>query len=506
MKENTFLKAVEKELNYTLTENGAVAHKSSLIGVYDLFSFGGAYRDRTDEECKDLFLRAWDEDPELATKCLFYLRDIRGGQGERRFFRICFQYLAKIDTKRAIRNISNIPEYGRYDDLFCLINTPAEIPMFNFIRKQLEVDMKSLKAGEKYGVSLLGKWLKSENASSLETIAIANRTRLFLGMTHVQYRKMLSALRKRINIVERLMSENRWEEIEFEKLPSKAGFIYANAFAHKDMIAEKYKRFIEDQDTKVNAKTLYPYEIVEEAMEATCSNSAIINKYWENLPDYINGANSKTLCVVDTSASMLYSRAINSRCRPIHVAISLGMYCAEKLEGAFKNYYITFSSVPQLIRIEGINFVDKVKRIKSRMINDNTDLIKVFKLLRSVYMNKKVREEDMPERIIVISDMEIDGENNYFIGLANNGKNKDEIYTEMEEERKYWEQEGLTMPKLVYWNVNATNNIMLEDASRPGISFVSGFSPVLFEGILQGKSGWDLCYDKLMSERYSKVK
>lgn len=506
MEENTFLKVMEEELNYTLTENGAIAHKSTLKGIYDLFALGGAYRDRTDEECKDLFLRAWDEDPELATKCLFYLRDIRGGQGERRFFRVCFQFLAEIDTKRAIRNISNIPEYGRYDDLFCLINTPAEISMFNFIKKQLEMDMKSLKAGENYGVSLLGKWLKSENASSLETIAIANRTRLFLGMTHVQYRKMLSALRKRINIVERLMSENRWEEIEFEKLPSKAGFVYANAFAHKDIIAEKYKRFIENQNTKVNAKALYPYEVVKKAMETDYSDSAIVNKYWENLPDYINGADSKTLCVIDTSASMLHCKNVNSKYRPIHIAISLGMYCAERLEGVFKNHYITFSSIPQMIRIEGIDFVDKVKRIERRMINENTDLVKVFKLLRNIYMNRMVRKEDIPERIVVISDMEIDGENNYFIGLVDGGQSKHKIYTEIEKERELWEQEGLTMPELVYWNVNATDDIMLEDASRPGVSFVSGFSPVLFEGILQGKSGWDLCYDKLMSERYSKVK
>lgn len=206
---NTFIQKMRNENNYIITENGGNAYKSTLSAIYDLFALGGAYRSRSDEDCILLFKNAFEENQTLALKCLFYLRDIKNGQGERRFFRVCFSWLAKEYPEITKNFISKIADFGRYDDLYCLIDTPIETEMLSFIKEQLKKDLQSLDNSEKTGVSLLAKWIKSENASSEQTKYLANKTREYMNLSHKQYRKMLSMLRTRINIVEKLMSENR---------------------------------------------------------------------------------------------------------------------------------------------------------------------------------------------------------------------------------------------------------------------------------------------------------
>ena len=502
--ENTFLDSLKRDMNYTETENGAVTHKSTLNAVYDMFALGGAYRSRSDEDCILLFKKALEENEELALKCLFYLRDIRGGQGERRFFRVCFKWLAKEYPELAFRNLDNIPEYGRWDDLYCVEDTELKIDAFDIIQCQLNKDLKSLKEGEKEGVSLLGKWLKSENASAEDTKYLANQTRIALGYSHKKYRKILSALRTRINIVEKLMSEGRWEEIEYAKLPSKAGLIYRNAFAKRD--AERYANFINNKEAKVNAATLYPYDIVQKVTNTLSYwNDDIhlseierkaLNKYWENQKDYLDGRPCKMMCVVDTSGSMTskYEQSV----APIDVAISLGIYCAERIGEPFKNYFISFSSRPQLIEIEGIDFCDKVRRIYQQNLCENTDLKAVFDMLLNMYKNGRVKSEDIPEQLVVISDMEIDR-----MSYWRSAERRD---TDMELLRKEWEYKGLKLPKLVYWNVSARQNNILDDANNPNVTFLSGCSPVLFKALMQGKSAQQLMLETLNSERYEQVK
>ena len=303
----TYLDRLKEATNYTFTENGALAHKSTLSGLYDLFSLGGAYRSRTEEECITLFLKAYEEDPVYALKCLFYLRDARGGQGERRFFRVVFKYLACNHFERVRGLVKYIPEFGRWDDLFALKGTALYLEALELIKQQLALDMECRTP------SLLAKWLPSENASSPATIAHGNDVRRYLNMTHKQYRKTLSILRDRINVVEKLMSSNQWDKIEFDKIPSKAGLTYKNAFARRDIIKAKYEAFAKDENTKVNTGTLYPYEVVHKALEGfswrgewihTDTDRAIVNKYWDNLTDYFDGATLNALAVVDTSGSM----------------------------------------------------------------------------------------------------------------------------------------------------------------------------------------------------------
>ena len=504
---NTFMNQLTNDFNYKRTENGALAHRTTNNPVYDMFAMGAAYRSRNDEDVILLFKNAFEEDETLALKCLFYIRDCRGGQGERRFFRVCMKWLAENYPNRIRDLVQYLPEYGRYDDLFELFDTDLEKDVINLIKTQLTEDMTS----QKNGISLIAKWLPSENASSARTIARAKKIRNALGITSKDYRKMLSKLREKIKVLERLMSANRWDEIEFDKIPSKAGLIYKNAFARRDIIAKKYETFAKDKTTKVNTQVLYPYEVVAKALAGTgwygrnrgLSNvdRAMVNKYWENLPDYLNGANCSMMCVIDTSGSMTGSTAA----APINVAISLGLYCAERMSGPFANHYISFASRPQLIKTDGIDFVDKVDRIYKTNLIDNTNLTAVFDLLLNTARNRKVKEADIPKTIVVISDMEIDNATGSWRWSNDPDRwTKDNTATEMEKIRKKWAAYGFKLPKLVYWNVNARNNTILD--SGENVSFVSGCSPVIFKQVLTGKTGWQLCLETICSERYSMIK
>ena len=510
--DNNFINALRKETNYDETENGAVAHKSTLDAVYDLFALGGAYRNRSDEDCILLFKNAYEQDPTLALKCLFYLRDIRGGQGERRFFRVCFKWLAQTQPEAAFRNIDNVPEYGRWDDLYCLNNTDLAFDAYDFMYAQFIKDIRSYSIGPNEGISLLAKWLKSENAHSAETKMLGNNTRIAFGLTHKDYRKASSMLRERINIVERLMSENRWDEIEFDKIPSRAGLIYRNAFAHKDLIADKYAEFMASKTTKVNAGALFPYDIVAKATDkieyAYWNNEAgykdlddternALNKYWENQKDYLNGKPCKMMCVIDTSGSMTSPR-YRSNVAPMDIAISLGMYCAERIGGPLKNYFISFSSRPQLIKVEGIDFCDKVRRIYSQNLCENTDLKATFDLLLKMYTSGQITADDMPETLVIISDMQID--------CGSYWRDNSRMKTDMELLREEWANAGLRLPKLVYWNCDAREDTILDDPNNSEVTFVSGCSPTVFESVITGQSGIQVMLNILNSKRYENVK
>ena len=507
---NTFMNSLQNTYNYKRTENGALAHKSTRSAVYDMFAMGAAYRSRSDADCILLFKNAFEEDESLALKCLFYIRDCRGGQGERRFFRVCMRWLAENHPERAAALAEYVPEYGRYDDWFKIyFGTPVEGQVIEMMKKQLSTDMFC----KKNAVSLLAKWMPSENASSKETIRTARKIRNAFGVSAKEYRQMLSKLRTKINVLEKLMSANRWDEIEFDKIPSKAGLVYKNAFARRDIIAKRYERFAKDKTTKVNASTLYPYEVVAKAtqhMGRGWYNSyslnidevdrAMINKYWENLPDYLNGKDCSMMCVVDTSGSMVR----NDAAAPINVAISLGLYCAERAGGPFKNHYISFSSRPQLIKTEGVDFVDKVHRIYRTNLCENTNLEAVFDLLLMTAKRPGVSAWDIPKTIVVISDMEIDSASGSYWGTLNHRWTKESASTEMEVIRKKWAAAGLTLPKLVYWNVDARNNTILD--AGPNVTFVSGMSPTIFKQVLTGKTGYDLMIDTICADRYAVIK
>ena len=294
----------------------------------------------------------------------------------------------------------------------------------------------------------------------------------------------------------------------FDKIPSRAGLIYKNAFARRDILKAKYKAFIKDETKKVNAATLYPYDVVKKALDvidlgwrkvADYDNveRLAVNKYWENLPDYFDGNETSMMCVVDTSGSMTCGMGV----RPIDVAISLGIYCGERCRGPFQNNYISFASRPQLIKIEGVDFVDKVNRIYKTNLVDNTNLEATFDLLLKIATQPGVRKEDIPKTLVVISDMQIDSARGIY---RYSDSQKTTPKTMMENMREKWVAHGLALPKLVYWNVNATGNADILD-DGPNVTYVSGCSPIIFKQVMSGKTGIDLMYEVLDGERYKVI-
>lgn len=418
-------------------------------------------------------------------------------QGERRFFRVVTHWMASYQTDAMRRNLKFVPEYGRWDDLYVFVGTPLEDEAFKIMKHQLALDV-SCKTP-----SLLAKWLKSENTSSKESRRLATISRNHFHMTPKEYRKTLSVLRERIRIVERLMSENRWDEIEFDKIPSRAGIIYRNAFARRDMIKAKYEAFAKDTEATVNAGTLYPHDIAHRAFNSRYksleeSERLMLQKYWDNLPNFYGDNVENGIAVVDVSGSMSGV--------PMEAAVSMGAYIADKAHGPFANHFITFSGNPELVKFEGADITDKLCRCIRADWGMNTNVEAVFDMLLRTAMKQGVKPEDMPTRVYIFSDMEFDqcvtsnssGQRGWGYGMRS-----DAIQTLFEAMKAKWARHGYKMPDCVFWNLNARNQNI--PAIGEGFSYVSGFSPTMISCILSGKDGLDLILEKLDSERYSVI-
>lgn len=486
----SYLNNLKQANNYKLTENGATTHASTLNGLMDLFAMGGSYRNRSDDDCITLFKKAFEEDESYALKCLFYLRDCREGQGERRFFRVVLKWLADNHSDTVLRNMEYIPLMGRWDDLYVLDGTHLEKDMYKFMKKQFLLDLNCKTP------SLLAKWMKSENASSKETRRLALKTMQAFDMKPKMYRKTLTALRERINVLERLMSEGRFDEIEFDKIPSRAGIIYRNAFARNDITKARYEAFLKNKQTKVNASVLYPVDIAHRAFRVHGSNyddpeRLALQKYWDNLPNYYGDREENGIAVVDVSGSMMGT--------PMEAAVSLGAYIAEKAHGPFANHFITFSAWPELVEFSGVDITDKLNRCASADWGANTNLEAVFDMLLNVALANNTPQEDMPTRLYIFSDMEFDMALQEW-GCWKNSFNPDTL---VEGIANKWAAHGYKMPDIVFWNLDARQDNI--PAIGEGFSYVSGFSPVMVEQILSGKTGLDLVMEKLNSERYKNI-
>lgn len=490
---NTFRNQLEKAGTMTYTENGGCAYSTTGRAVYDLFALGGAMRNRT-VDIIPMFRAAFNEDKNLALKCIFYLRDVRGGQGERSVFRAALRDIAtNCDNSQLFTNlIPLIPEYGRFDDLIHITyNTPFFKSAVAYLAAQLLFDLRSKNP------SLCAKWMPSENASSNETHKIANAIRIEMGMSHKEYRQLLSFLRGRLRVLERLMSANDWDAIDFAKLPAKAGLRYTKCFRNRSETRDRYEAFIASKNTKVNAGTLYPYEIVYKVRAH--EDAATMQKFWDNLPDYFNGKSSNMICVVDSSGSMLSQISDNTRATAWDVAASLGIYTAERLGGPFRNSFITFSRRPKYVTFNTEkDIASKVSRMNRESLYEDTNLEGVFDLLYTTAKRPNVRKEDIPNTVVVISDMEINN-------MTRPCLDRNDASTMMENVRLQWARAGLPMPKLIYWNVMSRHNVFLDDADNNGVTYVSGCSPIIFKSVLTGKTGRDLMLEVLNGDRYKAV-
>lgn len=485
-----FMNALKNELNNEkcLTTNGAVGYATSGKKLLDLNFSVSSLRKQPEREIINKFMDAYYENPVLAMRWLFYARDCRQGIGERRLFRVAMTYLAtlKPDMVRGVLHL--ISDYGRWDDLLCLLDTPVKDSVLEIIKKQFNEDVAKMEGRE--NCSLAFKWAPSENCSSNTTKRYATIIRKYLGLTSKQYRQMLSKMRKYIDVVECKMSAKQWNEINYEAVPSRANLIYNNAFLRNDEERRRaYLGALSKGEAKINASVLFPDNIVHRYAEGW---GTYVKKYdetleglWKALPILTS---ENTLVVRDGSGSM-YGK-------PMDVSTAMAIYMAERSTGEFHNQFITFGAKPKLISLDGMDTL-REKLVKTYQETDcsNTNIKAVFDLILRTAINSKMSQEDMPKNVVVISDLQFDGQAFNFT---------QPLFEAIAQEYSTY---GYQLPRLIFWNVNEYySNVVPIQQNELGVVLISGYSQNLVKMVMSGETDPYECLVKaLQDDRYKPI-
>lgn len=500
------LEGIERESTLGFTENGAVTFTSSLNKNLDFFAMASAKRDNPGDAVR-LFLAAYQEDPITAILNLFYLRDVRGGQGERAIFRLC---LEQIEQKYLLNEefLKLIPEYGRWDDLIMLLlksggRNEISKTIVKIISDQIAIDLKS-----DYP-SLCSKWIPLGNCvSNPGKKTVAKILVNILSISERDWRKIITSIRQKLNLVETKLTEKDYKSIDYSKLPSRAFNKYKTAFFRNDK--ERITSFlaaVKKGEKKLNSNCIYPYEIISQVRQrlqnfsqGSLSSNELntFTEMWKALPNY--NIKGNILTVVDVSGSMFTNISSYSKAQAIDVSTSLGIYTAEHNTGIFKNHYISFSNRPQLIKLHpDFSIVDKLRYIYTTGMGLNTDIQKVFECILNAMKNNNVPKEECPSTILIISDMEFDEAQDWGCRLSCN----------FELIRQKYLQYGYNeLPQLVFWNVMSRHDNVPVRKDENGVILISGMSPSILRFISESD---DINPEKFMmevlnSERYLPVK
>lgn len=468
---NSQMETVENQ-NVTLTDNGMITNPTSLNKCVDLFFSIGSMRGKSKDKVVNLFNEAYNENPLVASKILFWVRDVRSGAGERQTFRDVISYLTTNSPQTVRKNIGLIPEFGRWDDVLVLFGTELEDDMFSLIKTALS-----------NGDGLCAKWMPRKGI-------VANKLRKLFRTTPKQYRKMLVGL---TNVVESKMCAKDWENIDYSKLPSLASSRYQKSFNKNDNERyNEYKKSLQDGTAKVNAGAVYPYDIVKSINMG--GDKIVSEKQWESLPNWMEGSVERILPVVDVSGSMCVEVGGNPNLSCMDVALSLGMYISERNEGSFKDAFITFSNNPQLQYLTG-NLSERLNQLRRADWGMSTDLEAVFNLILHQAKMNNVPESNMPTKILILSDMQF-----------NQATRRDSLGAQSMIESMY-EELGYTKPDIIYWNLNAKGGNFPVEFDKNGTALVSGFSPSILKSLLGGKNMTpeSIMMDTVNDDRYSVV-
>ncbi len=488
--------------NTSITENGALGYKTSNYALLDLNYAVSSLRHSNEEEIMLLFDNAFFENREYALKWLFFARDIREGLGERRLFRICYKRLADLDIDLFYKNLGNMPEYGRWDDLISLIGIDESIDEYimDMIKNQLSADLKGIDAHQP--ISLLGKWLPSENASSENTKSLAKRVRTLLGMTPRHYRLLLSKLRKYLKVTEVFTCSNEWGIIDYENVPSLANLKYKNAFLRHDNDRRvAYLESVEKGSSKMNMKIATPVDVVSRY----CDGWRRVGEYdqtlelaWNNLKDiYV----SETLVVADGSGSM--TMPVSGKTTALDVANSIAIYTSEHNNEIFKDKYITFSATPQFVDLsKADNLRQKLKIAFQHNEVANTNIEAVFNLILNVAIENDIQKNEMIKNILIISDMEFDRAQGHYFNNSS-GLTKP-LFDEI---KQRYAEAGYDLPKLIFWNVNSRTKTIPLIENELGVTLVSGFSQNVLKMVMSNNyNPYEVLIETLDSERYASIK
>lgn len=485
-----FADAAKQRGSFTRTENGAVALNTTGDKLLDLFGTIGSLRAADESRITRLFADAYKEDPLFATKIAFYGRDVRGGLGERRTFRIIIRYMAEYHPEALRPNLDLVGVYGRYDDLYELIGTPLEDDMWAAMKKQFEEDLRNLHDDK--AISLLAKWIKTADASSEKTRKLGILTAQKLGYPVYNFKRIVRAMRKKIGVIESLMSAGRWSEIEYSAVPSRAMMIYRKAFERHDN--NRYTAFINKAvvgEEKINSSTLYPYDLIEKIWDMStwhrerAKDDKAVEAQWRQLPNYVEeGTNA--LVIADTSGSM--------HGRPMATSVGLAIYFAERNKGAYHNMWMSFSATPHIHLLKGETLAQKINSLDMNDWDSNTDLRAAFELVLKIAEENHVPAEEMPKSLVVISDMEIDycGDKNWT------------FYDKMADK---FRKAGYEIPNIIFWNVDSRHDVFHADNKRKGVQLCSGQSATVFKQVMAcvGMTPVEAMAKIINSERYEAI-
>ena len=468
---------IKQTANVSHTENGAKGYATTHRPLLDLNFNVSKLRFLSNDEIIDMFIDAYVDDKEHSIKWLFFLRDILDGLGERRSFRVILKYLADRNSAVAIKLLPFVKEYGRYDDYLILLESSIKNEVIKYLKNELDTDLIKIEKG--LPISLLGKWLPSINTSSKETVKYAKKLAKGFGMSDKEYRKTLSLLRSCSNVLEVKLSKNKWIDVDYETVPSKANLKYEKAFMRHD--EERRAKFICDafeKNGKINYKTIMPYEIVTMFKDNGCYRGFKDNLLGELLWKKLSGEKLKNEfgfedCIVVADGSGSMELRVNNKTSNLDICNSLAIYFAEKLKSVFKDTVITFSCNPRIVDLKNCKTLkEKLTRLYRYDECANTNIEAVFDLLLNMAVSNKVPTNEIPKQILIISDMEFDN-----CAESNNGNYINTSNTTLFDAIKSrYEDAGYEMPRLIFWNLcGRTGTIpMLENEN--GLVLMSGFS------------------------------
>lgn len=497
---------IEEEIgNKSVTENNALGYESSKSALVDLNYLVSSLRNESENEIIRLFDKAFHENPEYCVKWLFYARDIREGLGERRLFRICYRRLVELDVDIFYKNLNIISEYGRWDDLISLlgISEVTDKRIVTIINSQLIKDLNNMGVGG--SISLLGKWMPSENASSKKTKQLARKLCKLMEMGPRKYRLMLSKLRRYLDVVEVKMCDKRWSDIDYSAVPSLANLRYKNAFLRND--EERRKEFLESVskgEVNFNMDVATPVDVVSRYVDKyynICNYDETLELAWKNLK---NVDVTDTMVVADGSGSMTIP--VSGNITALEVAMALAIYTSEHNTGVYKDKYITFSYRPQFVDLSNDN--DLSEKITHSMHHNecsNTNIEAVFDLILNIAIRNDVSNEDMIKNILIISDMEFDEAQT--ISWWGNTKSNPLTQTLFDDIKERFNRVGYDLPKLIFWNVNSRTHTIPLIENELGVTLVSGFSQNVLKMVMSNKyNPYDVLIETITSERYDLVK
>ena len=325
--------------------------------------------------------------------------------------------------------------------------------------------------------------------SSQKTRILAKKARMALGLSSKEYRKVLTTLRKGLNIVESKMSANEWNKVIYSTVPSYAMLRYRNAFKMHDY--ERFQKYLDSVKAgrvKINSSTLYPYDLVHKYnMGEYLQEDSVVEEQWKALPNYIEGENN-ILIMADVSGSM-YGR-------PLETSIGLATYFAQRNNGAYSGLYMTFTNKPHFISIgKNDSLRDAVVKVQNTDIGYSTNLEAAFKYILNFAISNRVAPHEMPSALVVISDMEIDR----YLSTHN--------FDFLQMMEKVFNSYGYNLPKIILWNVEARNDTFLTQDKN--VIKVSGQSTSAFKDLmdrLNGITDYEMMLRTLNDKMYDGVK